>query len=637
MNKKIGAIVVFAMIALISCTEYVLIPISGPIGGNNSTAEPIVASQVVSEFDIASIVNSLASEDTIPGITPVPEASGNTMMQRAAVARDADQTLKTINAVIEGYLTDNFSYDGTIEVQYIGSDSNISSFSVTLDATATSLTSNESVSMSGTGITGTIEATIESGEIDTVTTPAILEMSSISTITVGNEEVPASGISGSGLSEYDPYTFTTASQLFSFAASVNNGTLETEGVYFALGDDIDLGGTKWTPIGTGAKSGGVVNSTHPFSGVFDGNNHTISNLSITTSPTTANDGVGLFGTVTGSGAAIRNLTVSGAINVSNSEITGLVVGLLSEEATIENCATTADSSITATEAGGIVGYVLSSGVVRNSINRASVTAIGGKAGGITCAAAYEITPVTTAQDNPYRDIFRIDSCLNYGAVTGTQYTGGIVGNAGPAYIYNCTNNGNVTATGASIGGIVGMLYSGGEIVHCTNNGDVTKNGGTSGDYGIGGIVGWMNYSSNAYNKSLLSRIIDSENTGDISVSTGTGVGGIIGMIYYGIEIDGCRTSGTITGTANMVGGAIGGVQYTEGNSNYSSSRLRNNAHISDTVSTSIVEVTGGDSIRTFIGHCVNGNYNDETLNTVITEDCSPNDAGSGITGQDWQM
>ena len=71
--------------------------------------------------------------------------------------------------------------------------------------------------------------------------------------------------------ESDPYRITSANELAYIAKEVNSGN-DFADDFFSLEVDIDLSGIDWTPIGDGA---------NPFSGNFNGNGHTISDLSLT--------------------------------------------------------------------------------------------------------------------------------------------------------------------------------------------------------------------------------------------------------------------------------------------------------------------------------------------------------------------
>ena len=84
--------------------------------------------------------------------------------------------------------------------------------------------------------------------------------------------------------------------LKAFAAAVNSGT-SYEGDTVTLSADLDLTDVEWTPIGVGTRSSKSYTG-NAFKGTFDGGNHTISGLTITS--TESDDAaVGLFGVVDG--------------------------------------------------------------------------------------------------------------------------------------------------------------------------------------------------------------------------------------------------------------------------------------------------------------------------------------------------
>lgn len=122
-----------------------------------------------------------------------------------------------------------------------------------------------------------------------------------------------------------PYVIANAKHLVEFANLINTtSAVSSKPENVKLVADIDIGGINWKPIG---KQG-----NNEFTGVFDGNNHTIKNLSISLNETNFYDYVaisgsnennkafldlGLFGKI--SYAKILNLNVENAtINVSNS-------------------------------------------------------------------------------------------------------------------------------------------------------------------------------------------------------------------------------------------------------------------------------------------------------------------------------
>lgn len=262
----------------------------------------------------------------------------------------------------------------------------------------------------------------------------------LSGVEAGNEKsivIPMSlKPTGSGSAE-DPYLIADASQLRWFAAQVNDNSKST--ICAQLTDDIDLKGKEWTPIGKGSSY------ANTYKGTFDGNDHEIKNLYVT--GTTSNH-YGLFG-VLGAGGTIRNLTVSGRVEItgsgSNSCGIGGIVGQLGGAGTIENCTNKAAVSGNYNTA-GIVGRVGSSGgTIRACANLGNISG-GNSVGGIVGYAYYGVTA---------------SHCYNRGAVTASvSKAGGIVGymNDTGAKFSNCYTTGDVT--GKDSAAVVGKKSSG---------------------------------------------------------------------------------------------------------------------------------------------------------------------------------
>ena len=111
---------------------------------------------------------------------------------------------------------------------------------------------------------------------------------------------------GDGTAE-NPYKISLPKQLAALATEVNNGTYTGTEQHFALQGDLDLSDYEdWTPIGS---------TTHPFTGVFDGQGHTISGLTINNNNPNDVKEWGLFGMV--QDATIKNVRVDGNITLSN--------------------------------------------------------------------------------------------------------------------------------------------------------------------------------------------------------------------------------------------------------------------------------------------------------------------------------
>ncbi len=124
--------------------------------------------------------------------------------------------------------------------------------------------------------------------------------------TPANVSLEAVFAGGTG-TETDPYQIETIAQLETFRDGVNDGSQNGyTGAFIQLGADLDMEGAVWTPIGTMEDMEG--HSTM-FLGVFDGDGHTVSNLSYTSEAPTV--GAGLFGISCGT---VKNLNMD-ALNL----------------------------------------------------------------------------------------------------------------------------------------------------------------------------------------------------------------------------------------------------------------------------------------------------------------------------------
>ena len=157
-------------------------------------------------------------------------------------------------------------------------------------------------------------------------------------------------LSGSGTAE-DPFLINNIDDLKFFRDSVNNGN-KYNGQYVKLNADIDLNNEEWTPIAD------MNVDKASFIGTFDGGNHTISNLKISSYN---KNGAGFFG-CTGSfleneKAVIKNLTFNNVTIKSTSDYVGTVVANSRANTRIENVHVTGAIDISGRGyIGGISGH-----------------------------------------------------------------------------------------------------------------------------------------------------------------------------------------------------------------------------------------------------------------------------------------
>ena len=159
---------------------------------------------------------------------------------------------------------------------------------------------------------------------------------------------------------------TTAQQLKQLADEVNAGDSKS-GKTYLLANDIDLSVyPNWAPIGTLNMNWPEV--SRPFSGVFDGQNHTISNLTCTS---VTNGYVGLFGNFDGT---VQNLILRDAqITVEGDQAAAVVCE--NYKGRVLNCAMIGGSVKGKNVVGGVVCY--NRGTVENCYVTGDVTSLSG--------------------------------------------------------------------------------------------------------------------------------------------------------------------------------------------------------------------------------------------------------------------
>ena len=238
--------------------------------------------------------------------------------------------------------------------------------------------------------------------------------------------------------------------------------------------EVTDGGSNWTPISD-------------FAGTFDGNNKTITGLTINKS---TESNVGLFTSIV-EGGTVKNLTLDD-VNITASSNVGAIAG--ENRGTIENCSVSGKVAGLSDKVGGIAG--------------------------LTCYGT-------------------ITDCHSSATVEGEAYVGGIAGQseatAGNASIIACYSTGNVTSTissvGSYVGGVVGQNKFGAILTACYATGNVK-----GGSNFVGGVVG-DNYGTvtACYHA-----------TGSVTGSIRT-TGGVVGQnTQYGTTVTACYWNGTVT-------------------------------------------------------------------------------------------
>ncbi|MHC4808354.1 MAG: GLUG motif-containing protein, partial [Planctomycetota bacterium] len=388
---------------------------------------------------------------------------------------------------------------------------------------------------------------------------------------------------GSGTAK-DPYLIYTAEQMNAIGADANDWDKN-----FKLMSDIDL--SKYTAeefniIGERYYESGWIE--RPFTGVFDGNGHIISNFSYISK---FSNRIVLFGYIEGENALIKDLglidpnialnvtpetgnhvgslvgenrgTITNCYveggSVSGNDDVGRLVGENSWEGTITNCYSSGNVS-GVNDVGGLVGE--NHNTITNCYSKGDVLASGnafkpGGGGGLVgtnYATIINCTSSTSVSGNDYtgglvaRNYGTITNCYAASSVSGSgtelwfSGVGGLVGYNYYGTITNCYSVGGVVGT-KNVGGLVGEHSWGGTISYCYSSGDV------SGNDSVGGLVGTnSNTITNCYA------------TGSV-LASGTewwpGIGGgLVGENSWGGTISNCYSAGSVIVTAE-VGGLVG--------------------------------------------------------------------------------
>lgn len=329
-------------------------------------------------------------------------------------------------------------------------------------------------------------------------------------------------------------TISDEESLFWFAEQVNVGGNTFAGKTVSLAADITLT-AEWTPVGVS-----VANS---FKGTFDGKDHKITGLNVSGS-----EYVGLIGVL--DGGTVKNVQFA-SVDVSGGTDAGSAVGRIVNNGTVDHVKVLSGTVRGTKRVGGVVGSIKACGTVKNCENAAKVEASTYNVGGIVGAAYYTETG---------KEMY-ITDCRNTADITSAGVgAGGIVG-------LSCANVSGNTNTGAvkgqEVGGIVGEQKTYGSVTGNTNSGAVTNTG--TGNYGTGGIIGWLRYHGTdenaAYPQSAIITVSGNSNSGTITGANDAG--GIVGVVYNSAVItDNSNTAATLSGTT-FAAGIVGNYQITE--------------------------------------------------------------------------
>lgn len=322
--------------------------------------------------------------------------------------------------------------------------------------------------------------------------------------------ISTTGLKGEGTKE-SPWIISTRDDLIYLADMVNDRDAGTyfAGEYFSLANDIDMSGHRFTPIGK--------DYYHIFDGTFDGNGHTIKNL--TEVAADRNYG-GLFGR-TGENSLIANLTMTD-VDIRTQSFAGSVVAWSAGD--VKNVRVV--NAVILNEGQGAGGVA---NIVRNisdcHVDNSNISAYTGYAGGVLgqlngvmerCSAT-NMRVVGGSDKNSPMPVGGVVGLANYKSEIRDSYFSGVV-------------DGTYGGNGSNVGGVVGTC-AGGSLERCFMAGTVRSN---SADSYTGGLVG--------YAQSV--NLTDCYVSGRVDNPTSSKTGGLTGYLQTG-TLDGQPVASTI--------------------------------------------------------------------------------------------
>lgn len=226
------------------------------------------------------------------------------------------------------------------------------------------------------------------------------------------------------------YTVNNEKGLKNLAELVNNG--ETD-INITLNTDLNLTNMEWTPIGT---------ESQPYTGTFDGNNYTITGLTVNQT----RNYVGLIGCI-GSDGTVKNVKLENVNITGDGYFVGGVAG--TNYGTIENCSVDGTLTNYVQYLGGVVGD--NYGSIIGCSSSGTITGTGPNVGGIGGQSVGGT----------------IMACYSVANIKGRSSSGGVLGQTNrETVVIACYHaKGNVTGEQSRwIGGVIGWNY--GKVTAC---------------------------------------------------------------------------------------------------------------------------------------------------------------------------
>ncbi len=316
----------------------------------------------------------------------------------------------------------------------------------------------------------------------------------------------------------EPFQISTPEQLVAIGLGANYWD-----DHFVITADLDMTGHSLTPIGT---------SPDPFTGTFDGGNHTISNISMNLPQ---GYHVALFGRVNGS--KLTNVKLQGVDVVGQNHAASLIA--LCDNSTVKNCHAenvNASAGNYGESLGGLIAKTSESSILDCTVKTIHIDA-DADAGGLIGRS----------------DSSSTQNCrVNDGEIRVTEIAGGLIGINNSSQVYSCHAKISVCSQSTS-GGLVGSNTSS-TIINCSAHGATEIYVDSIMPIHTGGLVGG---NSNG-------KILNSYASGPVSAyrkpsSYISGVGGLIGSNWSNYVVTNCYSTGSVTNNSNTHATFTGGL------------------------------------------------------------------------------
>jgi hypothetical protein len=399
------------------------------------------------------------------------------------ISATAPATNSTISTQVVSYTLSKAVTSASIVFTRTGGTADATTHTCALQGTALNSGAHTNLTLATGANACAAWTNLVNGAIYTVTYNAT-DSGGLTATTVTNTGVTYGYFSGSGAGTVgSPYLITSCTQLQEVKYNLS--------AYYNLSNNIDC-----TAVSNFATLGN-------FTGVFNGNNYSVSNITMTTAGSLAD--MGLFskisactiqnlkllnfqlsaslysnvGILAGSmdpvACTVSNVSVSGAVSGVN--YVGGLIGMQNTTAgTITNCSSSATVTSTGNGIGGLIGR--NSGTITGSYATGSMASNALYIGGLTgqnfgtISKSYARGNIT---GNSYYSggLVGLDggSILNsfaMGNVTGTDYIGGLIGRktTDTIEVTNSFSKGLITSSGSNVGGFIGLNEGTGTINSC---------------------------------------------------------------------------------------------------------------------------------------------------------------------------